>query len=583
MPASSNHVSRRALLTGAAGLAVAGGLGWAGSRRVPTARLAMVRAGLRAEPPNLLRNADFSQCTVDGIPDHWGTDAAATIGDISPHVEVLDAPSPVRGARVLRLTNPADGFDLRWMAEATRVPSAQPHCLSAWLRSRTTGTVVMLKLGWGDGRRVAATNQWTRYHVVATPTAESQYRRALESEFRIMGAGQVEVCAPQLEQGAAPSDFETSLADDSRLPTLPWPDDRVRVEPAGGRPYSARLPLLSGIFVERPAEASFRDVAAHGFNVVSCPITLDQPGPSSQEPGRDFRSLLDAAQAHHLAVVPMLVYERARDVARLRDAAAELATSVSGHAALAGWLYADEPSHRWNKPPWTALLRMHGVLSRATPGLPVFLTENRWAGRSGLVSRLSDLGAVDVYPIGRFTNALQALDGELGPMNTSCATAAMPTAVWLQLYGYQDAAREPLPAEVRAMAWLAFIQGVRAVFFWAYRPSSSTVWNTMRTVNEELRALQATATIWHQTPARTGVTAGSLHFTCWRSGTRQTAVVCNIADAAVSGSLATVIGADRADTPRMSGAGITLDRSVLRGRRIVAAPYACASFSWEAP
>src|SRR5688500_1059719 len=74
-------------------------------------RRAFIRLKLMKPPANLLRNADFSQCTNPNIPDFWGTADAALLQDFS-EVFQIERASPLKNARALRVNNPQPNFEL---------------------------------------------------------------------------------------------------------------------------------------------------------------------------------------------------------------------------------------------------------------------------------------------------------------------------------------------------------------------------------------------------------------------------------------------------------------------------------------
>src|SRR5437870_1821981 len=101
-------------------VAVAGAAAW---RSWWMTRRILIRLKLVRPPANLLRNANFMQCTNPNIPDYWGTPAAASLRDWSGVLQVEDG-APVNNVRSVRLHNPQDDFELPFQSSGTFVPES---------------------------------------------------------------------------------------------------------------------------------------------------------------------------------------------------------------------------------------------------------------------------------------------------------------------------------------------------------------------------------------------------------------------------------------------------------------------------
>jgi hypothetical protein len=101
--------------------------------------------------------------------------------------------------------------------------------------------------------------------------------------------------------------------------------------------------------------------------------------------------------------------------------------------------------------------------------------------------------------------------------------------MWLQMYGYDDAVREPTPDEERAMTYATFIHGTRLLLYWIYKPMSAALWASMKDVRLELERLEAIVLGEGARCLATGVRRGRVHYTLWNTGSRDYLIACNIA------------------------------------------------------
>src|SRR5262249_29034801 len=119
-------------------------------------------------------------------------------------------------------------------------------------------------------------------------------------------------------------------------------------------------------------------------------------------------------------------------------------------------------------------------------------------------------------------------------MNGDCLQARKPAAFWLQLYGYDDAVREPTPDEERAMTYLTFIRGTRLLFYWLYKPMDPALWESMTTLRQELSRLEQLVTDDDARWLRVGTRWRRVHYALWERRRTVYLIACNASSDSVT-------------------------------------------------
>lgn len=535
-------------------------------------RRALIRLGLTSAPANRLRNAGFLQCTIPGLPDYWGTSAPADIADARRVITVTDA-GTVPGVRALRLTNPAAGYKLSLVSMKTFVPAPRPYTFSVNLRRASSASVdVALSMGWNQPTAIQVGSEWERHVITYEPRRESDSDHGLGVGIWLSGEGAIDIATPQLEEGDRATPFDLALMDDRPLPVAQWPRADTDVVAgrtpviAVGRPLVPDGPPLTfGIAVVDPGRRQLDDVAECGFNTVVLFVPLDGgAGGLDGEEGHlaQMRGACDVARARGLRVIAGMAGHGPLD--EFRRAAVHAVDRLKDHPAIGAWMIFDEPSRWWAEPPWPAFEALYREIKAADPGRAAFINDISWSRTSAAVRwRSTDLAAVDVYPVGSMENPLAVVAAMAQTINTETAGETRPSAMWLQLYGWDDAPREPTTAEVRAMSYLAFIWGTRTLLFWQYKPMQRELWNAIRPIHDELaqveRTLASPACRW----TRTGTAGRRVHYSIWRNANRAYVVACNASPEprSVSFDIAAPIGAVRRwhDTAKFASADARLN------------------------
>jgi len=504
------------------------------------ARRALIRLGLMRPPLNLLRNADFGQCTSEGIPDYWGSGVAADVID-ARGAFTITGDGPVTGSRVLRLTNRWPGTRLFVQSAKTFVPKPQPYTFSVYLRADARNVPVGLGIGWAGDHPVTTTRNWQRHVVTYTPSLESRSDAGLAVTVSLSAPGAIEIAAPQLESGDRATTFDVALMDDHPLPVVPWPETDVTLDAravnASARPaWMGGGRLAFGIAVADLTDVRAADIAGRGFDAVVVPLSL-QRSPGSDELAQTFQDRLDVARRHSLRVIPMM---GGKDLT-LDESRAVLAPAVArwkGDPAIAAWMIYDEPSRHFAQPPWPELRALYQAARAADPDHPAFINDNAWSAASS-AARLeaTDIASIDGYPVGSYQNPLALVSGMVRAMNADAVRAGKPSACWLQLYGWNDVPREPTPDELRAMAYTVFIWGTRLLLFWDYKPLNAALWRSVGALRREMGEVAQTVDDASSRWLKSATAARCVQYGVWERAGVVHVVACNAAPERVSASL----------------------------------------------
>jgi hypothetical protein len=122
--------------------------------------------------------------------------------------------------------------------------------------------------------------------------------------------------------------------------------------------------------------------------------------------------------------------------------------------------------------------------------------------------------------------------------------------MWLQLYGYDDAVREPTPDEQRAMTYSSFIQGTRLMCYWQYKPMNALLWSSMLSLRQELARLEPIVFADRARCLRIGVRRGRVHYALWSDAHRSYLIACNVSPGSVLARLPLTANGERLSVER---------------------------------
>jgi len=264
------------------------------------------------------------------------------------------------------------------------------------------------------------------------------------------------------------------------------------------------------------------DIAAHGFNAVVPANSLWQ----------QTRSFLDEVQKRNLWAIGVVAWSHpeGKTAQEIANETARKIASLRVHPAIIAWYLLDEPEIWWRQSGRREedLLVVYQAAKQADPYRPAQLNWLYWIdGKGGYGSlQASDFGSLDCYPFGEVENPFSKLADVLWRMNRDCRPLGKPVAFWQQMYGYDDAVREPTAEEARAHTWLTIIAGGRLIYWFIYKPMGQKFWEAMPHIANEVRQLQSLLTADDAYELATG-REGNVYYTCWRTEGKEILLVVN--------------------------------------------------------
>ena len=272
-----------------------------------------------------------------------------------------------------------------------------------------------------------------------------------------------------------------------------------------------------------PEEWWLDDIAQHGFNAI---VTFV---PTDQSRWEQIRKFLDEAHNRNLKVIAWLSAPR-KSAKEIAEALAKTIASFREHPSIVAWYLLDEPEGWWAQEgrKEDELLIVYQMAKLADPYRPAQLNWYSWAdGKGGYGSlNASDFGSLDHYPFGKTENPFTALGGLLWRMNRDCRPLGKPVSFWQQMYGYDDAVREPTAREARAHTWLTLVNGGKLIYWFIYKPMGESFWNAMPKIAEEVRSLEKLLTADDATELAVG-REGNLYYSLWNVNGEDVLLVVN--------------------------------------------------------
>jgi len=252
-----------------------------------------------------------------------------------------------------------------------------------------------------------------------------------------------------------------------------------------GQPFQIIGIAVAGL----PPEWYFEDLAGHGFNTVFYTSSLKAPGVHNVAAVSKF---LDAAARHRLKVIVglPLMGGKPPDWQERLAGFCRLVESFKGHPAVLGWWAFDEP-YSWKE---NELLEVYRTLKAADP---CHLVLANWGGAPREVGRepLGSLAATDVYSQDSYPITFLGQTLPLFGIENFCASKTArvkhkPSHVFIQLYGDENAWREPTGDELSFMTTFALMNG-SMTSYWDTRSNCRETWDRMATINRTTRQLSA--------------------------------------------------------------------------------------------
>jgi hypothetical protein len=260
------------------------------------------------------------------------------------------------------------------------------------------------------------------------------------------------------------------------------------------------------------------------------------PAPASEEAlaydTARIRYFLDECEKRELKAVFWMQPPTASDYNTVKEAILRVVNQFKDHPAILFWYLIDEPEGWWSNEGGKQegdLVDLHDAVKEADPYRPAQINWYAWtAGKGGYGSlNATDIGSLDLYPIGMVENAMKAIADITSLMNEDCRSRNMPTAFWVQMYGYDDAVREPTPEEMRCMTYISLIYGMRALYYFIYKPMYTGLWDSMTPLGAELKELEPILGDSNARELAVGAANDSLHYALWQSGGKVYLLACN--------------------------------------------------------
>lgn len=277
-----------------------------------------------------------------------------------------------------------------------------------------------------------------------------------------------------------------------------------------------------------------QDIASHGFNTVIAGCGAYR---SDEELNRDeprVRGFLDECQSAGLKVI-LWLSPGSGPYPPMREAVARTITRLKDHPAILLWYLVDEPEGWWGGQDGGKkeedLIDLYRAAKAADPYRPAHINWYAWSKGKGGYGSLdaTDIGSLDRYPVGR-GNAVKATSDIAGQMNEDCRPRHQPTAFWAQMYGYDDAVREPTREEEKGMTYVCLIHGMRLVYYFIYKPMSPDLWESMKGLGDELGALRPVLCDPDAKELAIGTSSGRVPFCLWQRRGRYYLIACSYGD-----------------------------------------------------
>ena len=256
------------------------------------------------------------------------------------------------------------------------------------------------------------------------------------------------------------------------------------------------------------------DIKSHGFNT----MWVAELDPRFME----CKEFLDECQRKGLKVL-FSIEQTEVNYAKQKEYTLDVVRRFKDHPAVLAWSFVDEPDLWWDNKAADRregdLLDLYRAIKAIDPYRPAFINWCFFGKPPYGTLEASNIVSVDRYPL-RY-NTLTFNPGIVsdlaGDINTAAGLVHKPTNFYLQLQGYWDMGREPIPAEVRWMSYVNFIKGTRSLQYFEYKPMSPLLWESMRPLGEELQELFRLTTATDARELANG-TQGHLIYSLWRSG-----------------------------------------------------------------
>jgi hypothetical protein len=248
----------------------------------------------------------------------------------------------------------------------------------------------------------------------------------------------------------------------------------------------------------------------HHLNALMTGLRVPEEG--AEAAAQKVRTSLDQLHTHGLGVLAWLQGGN-EDIVRT-------ICSLQDHPAIVAWKIIDEP---YGDP--AKLLELYRAAKEADPYRPAFINWDHWyPGMGGCGSLMaSDIGSRDAYPFGAsswvvdLARPMADMAVAFSAMGRDCVTHGKAAGFWQQIYGTDDAFREPTPAELRCCVFLSLVHRVRLTYYFTCIPMCVKLWETLDRLGREMELFNAGLSRPEAFELATGQQNG-VHFSLWQTG-----------------------------------------------------------------
>ena len=288
-----------------------------------------------------------------------------------------------------------------------------------------------------------------------------------------------------------------------------WYDEQ-NVLYAGGKPqFVIGLYNTSGYTTDRSSYARGGDGAWGNDRIAEAPINMLINYHLGAAPIPALTAYLDDLHAHGIRYLQTVNFYQPQDAQynRLPYAAAKdgedalnrwVAATLGKHPGLAGFYTMDERAA--DQVP--VVFRQYRQLASAAPGSVTYgVLGDGWESQAPLWRDALDVMGLDPYPIVKPAGQNHlALVGEWTRLGQDAVKHSRPVWMVLQYFPFTDAGGWPTEADLRAMSWMAIIEGARGVLYWSFgekglawvkdRKEREARWAQLVRVTKEIKALE---------------------------------------------------------------------------------------------
>lgn len=171
--------------------------------------------------------------------------------------------------------------------------------------------------------------------------------------------------------------------------------------------------------------------------------------------------------------------------------------TLSAHRGLAGFYTADERTAEMIP----TVFAQHAALAQAAPGTVTYaVLGDGWQDQAPLWRDAVDVMGLDPYPLTRHRDNDLAMVGEWTRLGREAVMASRPVWMVLQYFQLTAAGGWPSYEQLRAMSWMAIVEGARGLFYWSFGTRGLTWvkdlklreqrWDDLVRVTREIKALE---------------------------------------------------------------------------------------------